>query len=100
MIITGVLIGLGGPFWYDAVRGLARATQILRGRAEPQKAPAGNLPGAKTPSNPAEIFRRHVEKGDILPGGARDYLGPRWRPSPESVLEASGDSKDPSEESP
>jgi hypothetical protein len=68
VIITGVLIGLGGPFWYDAVRGLARATQILRGRAEPQNIPAGSLPGDKMPANPTEIFDRHVEKDDNLPG--------------------------------
>lgn len=98
-IITGVLIGLGGPFWYDAVRGLARATQMLRGRAEPQKAPAGSLPGAQTPSNPAEIFKRHVEKDDILPGRARNYLGPRWRPPAETVSKSVEDSKDPSEAS-
>ena len=99
VIITGVLIGLGGPFWYDAVRGLARATQILRGRAEPQKAPAGSLPGDKMPANPVEIFKRHVEKIDMLPGRERSYTGPRWRSPTESVSEASGDSKDPSEPS-
>ncbi|MFC1880735.1 hypothetical protein ACFL2S_04440 [Thermodesulfobacteriota bacterium] len=69
VIITGVLIGLGGPFWYDAVRGLARATQMLRGREEPQRAPAGSLPGEKTPAKPAEIFKRYVEKDDILLSG-------------------------------
>lgn len=84
VIITGVLIGLGGPFWYDAVRGLARATQILRGRAAPQKAPAGSLPGARTPSDPVEIFRRHVEIDGKTPDRERSYEGPRWRSPTET----------------
>jgi hypothetical protein len=86
VITSGVLIGLGGPFWYDAVRGLARATQILRGRAEPQKAPAGSLPGAKTPSDPVEIFKRHVEAEGALPGREGAYKGPRWRPPTETKI--------------
>ena len=40
---------------------------MLRGREEPQRAPAGSLPGEKTPAKPAEIFKRYVEKDDILP---------------------------------
>ena len=84
VIITGVLIGLGGPFWYDAVRGLARATQILRGRAAPHRAAAGSLPGARTPSDPVEIFKRHVEKDDTTPDQQGSYGGPRWRPPTET----------------
>jgi len=100
VIVTGVLIGLGGPFWYDAVRGLARATQMLRGRAEPQEAPAGSLPGEKTPAKPAEIFKRYVEKEDILPGQQRVYPGPRWRPPADAVVlsETPGDNADPAGE--
>jgi hypothetical protein len=102
VIITGVLIGLGGPFWYDAVRGLARATQILRGRAEPQKAPTGSLPGAKTPSNPVEIFKRHVELANVRTGHPMAYSGPRWRPPVGSVSgsEMAGDGADPPDEPP
>ena len=84
VIITGVLIGLGGPFWYDAVRGLARATQILRGRASPPKAPAGSLPGARTPSNPVDIFKRHVELDGTMPDREDAYGGPRWRSPTET----------------
>lgn len=32
-VATGIMVGIGGPFWYDAVRGATRATQVLRGRA-------------------------------------------------------------------
>lgn len=39
VLLTGILIGLGGPFWYDAVRGLARAVQVVRGRGELETAP-------------------------------------------------------------
>ena len=100
VIITGVLIGLGGPFWYDAVRGLARATQMLRGRAEPQKAPTGSLPGEKSPAKPAEIFKRYVEKDGILPGQQRAYKGPRWRPPADGfdLSDLSGERADPSED--
>ena len=47
---------------YDAVRGLARATQLLRGRAPPEEKPTGTLPGEKDAAKPAEIFKRYVEK--------------------------------------
>jgi hypothetical protein len=76
ILITGILIVLGGPFWYDAVRGLARATQLLRGRAQPQQTPTGSLPGEETPAQPAEIFKRYVEK---TPDGGR------IQPQPDST---------------
>jgi hypothetical protein len=73
---TGALIGLGGPFWYDAVVGLMRATQTLRGRAEPAQSAAGT-PGAAAPAaTPAETFVKHVD----TPPPATTYGGPLWRP--------------------
>jgi hypothetical protein len=61
-IITGMLIGLGGPFWYDAVVGLMRVTQMLRGRTDAGQQAAAPAP-APAPT-PAEIFDRHVDKAE------------------------------------
>ncbi len=71
-LVTGFLIGLGGPFWYDAVRGLMRVTQVLRGRAPTtphatttgadagaaRAAPSGAATAAATPS---AIFKAHTD---------------------------------------
>ena len=92
VFVSGVLIGLGGPFWYDAVRGLARATQMLRGRAEPSEPTSSAKPEDKVQVQPAEIFDKHVEKAKSvatrwsqLCSQLRDppsvYPGPRWRPA-------------------
>lgn len=60
-MITGMLIGLGGPFWYDAVKGLTRATQILRGRGVPAAA-SGQADADTTAKKTAtEIFGSHAK---------------------------------------
>ena len=61
-LITGVLIGLGGPFWYDVVTGLTRATQIMRGRS-PRESPADDEEPAAAPlrRTAGEIFGTHVQ---------------------------------------
>jgi hypothetical protein len=33
-IVTGVLIGLGGPFWFDVARKLSQVTSSLRGKSQ------------------------------------------------------------------
>ena len=35
LVLTGMLAGLGGPFWYDTLRGLAAASQALKGGGTP-----------------------------------------------------------------
>lgn len=35
-ILTGLLAGLGAPFWYDAVTGLSRAIQTMRAEKKPE----------------------------------------------------------------
>ena len=72
VLITGMLIGLGGPFWYDAVRGLMRTTQIFRGRDQPREPIPGKREEETKPDKPAEIFEKHVEKKGI--SGVRRYL--------------------------
>lgn len=47
--LTGVLIGLGGPFWYNAASGLLRVTQMMRGKAPPVDAAGGPAPPPHVP---------------------------------------------------
>lgn len=51
VIAAGALVGLGGPFWYDAVRSLSFVLQLLKPLAQGPK-PAGPGAGeeAKTPA--------------------------------------------------
>jgi hypothetical protein len=60
VLITGMLIGLGGPFWYDAVRGLMRTTQLFRGRDQPREPIPGKREEETKPDKPSEIFEKHV----------------------------------------
>lgn len=75
-VVSGLAIGLGGPFWYDAVTGLMRVTQMMRGRAPPADAAAGAA--AAAPASSTDVFLKHVETR--LP--AAGYAGPLWRPAP------------------
>lgn len=51
VLLTGVLTGLGAPFWYDAVTGIARFTARVRGGQAPVTQPAeGQPPAAPTPT--------------------------------------------------
>lgn len=99
VLITGMMIGLGGPFWYDAVRGLMRTTQIIRGRDQPREPTPGAKVGETKPAKPAEIFEKHVEKthigdarwrpaGNLLPVKTKVYAGPRWRPPANNIIVA------------
>jgi hypothetical protein len=76
--VSGLAIGLGGPFWYDAVTGLMRVSQMLRGRAPPADASAAAGSAAATPASPTDVFIKHVETR--LP--ATGYAGPLTRPAP------------------
>jgi hypothetical protein len=67
ILITGMLIGLGGPFWYDAVRGLVRTTQIFRGRGQPQEPVSGKSEGKTGPDKPAEIFEKSIDMKEREP---------------------------------
>jgi hypothetical protein len=33
--VTGVLIGLGGPFWFDVAKKLSQVSSSLRGKGQP-----------------------------------------------------------------
>ena len=63
VIITGFLIGLGSPFWFDLVRGLSQSIRLLKSadddsKIAPQTAAASvseRVPTAP-PQNPVEAF--------------------------------------------
>lgn len=59
--LTGFLIGLGGPFWFDAVQGLMRATQMLRGRAPTADTQSTEQRAQSTAVTPVQIFTQHLE---------------------------------------
>lgn len=69
VLLSGVLIGLGGPFWYNAATGLLRVTQMMRGKAPPADAAAGPPPAPHVPRTPDALQRiykhRTTEKEDV-----------------------------------
>lgn len=60
---TGILIGLGGPFWYDAVKGVMHLTQLMRGRsASPPSVPSSVASGATDSQSDKEALASKVLK--------------------------------------
>jgi hypothetical protein len=64
LLLGGLLVGLGGPFWYDMVNSLTSIRNIARGQATPaQTTPAGAAPGAggaketPQPRTPVDAFK-------------------------------------------
>jgi hypothetical protein len=49
LLLGGLLIGLGGPFWYDIVTSLTNIRNIARGPQAPASASATPVPGAASP---------------------------------------------------
>jgi hypothetical protein len=45
-LVTGVLIGLGGPFWFDVARKLSQVSSSLRGKSQAEQ-PAGEATAAQ-----------------------------------------------------
>ena len=76
VLVTGMLIGLGGPFWYDAVRGLMRATQMMRGKTPIGEESETKDKADEKPRTTTKIFTDHIEQ----PAGPQQPPGPLWRP--------------------
>lgn len=75
ILVSGVLIGLGGPFWYNAASGLLRVTQMMRGKvSSPEEPVAGNAPASHAPKSTAALKhlyqRRTDEMEDAKPSAA------------------------------
>jgi hypothetical protein len=77
VILGGLLIGLGAPFWFDVAQGLSKSLQVLKavGRREretEEPAPAATAGVSPPPRNPVEAFTTAI---DALPEGARNTYG-------------------------
>jgi len=49
LLLGGLLVGLGGPFWYDIVTSLTNIRNIARGQQAPASASATPVPGTAPP---------------------------------------------------
>jgi len=86
VVLAGVLIGLGAPFWFDLARGLTRSAQIMRAAgigSKDEKKPAATVvvtkEGASSPpQTPVEAFK--VAIAAAQPIRARILLSPVGRP--------------------
>jgi hypothetical protein len=86
VVLAGVLIGLGAPFWFDLARGLTRSAQIMRTAgigSKDEKKPAATVvvtkDGASSPpQTPVEAFK--VAIAAAQPIRARILLSPVGRP--------------------
>ncbi len=66
LLLGGLLIGLGGPFWYDFVRGLTNIRDLARsvtGAAEEKPAPAPAPAPTPAPRPPAPVMAPARKKG-------------------------------------
>lgn len=87
VLLAGVLVGLGAPFWFDLARGLTRSAQILRAAGiggKDDKKPAATVVVAKEgasppPRTPVEAFK--VAIAAAQPARARILLSPAGRPA-------------------
>jgi hypothetical protein len=65
LLLGGLLVGLGGPFWYDAVTSLTSIRNVARGQqAQPPQPPAGSAargaggaPETPQPRTPVDAFK-------------------------------------------
>ena len=86
VVLAGVLIGLGAPFWFDLARGLTRSAQIMRAAgigSKDEKKPAATVVVTKEgssspPQTPVEAFK--VAIAAAQPIRARILLSPVGRP--------------------
>jgi hypothetical protein len=86
VVLAGVLIGLGAPFWFDLARGLTRSAQIMRAAgigSKDEKKPTATVVVSKAgasspPQTPVEAFK--VAIAAAQPIRARILLSPVGRP--------------------
>jgi hypothetical protein len=84
VLLAGVLVGLGAPFWFDLARGLTRGAQVMRAagggsKDEPKAAPTTTDPNASPPPRtPVEAFK--VAIAAAHPARARILLSSVGRP--------------------
>ncbi len=87
-IFTGILIGLGGPFWFDMVKRLTMVSQVsgaLIRQPPPKEETEDGMESKKrfsavVPENPREVFKAVLRAQRIIDGagaGAYGFLGPK-----------------------
>ena len=73
LILGGLLVGLGGPFWYDVIKSLSAITSLIggaKGKEETAAAKApGGAPGTAQPETPVDHFKVAAEGRDAATGG-------------------------------
>jgi hypothetical protein len=88
VLLAGVLIGLGGPFWFNAFSTLSALIQLLRRPDRQAKAGSTDVTGAATlpsvevsqPRTAAEAFATAAAAGEAKPGQPRILLTPQGTP--------------------
>jgi AcrR family transcriptional regulator len=71
VLLGGLLIGLGAPFWFDVAQGLSKSLQVLKAvggrvREKEEAGPAAAVGASPPPRTPVEAFRTAI---DALPAG-------------------------------
>jgi hypothetical protein len=61
VVLGGLLIGLGAPFWFDVAQGLSKTLQVLKAAGRPERekeepAPTTTAGASPPPRNPVEAF--------------------------------------------
>jgi hypothetical protein len=67
IIGTGLLIGLGGPFWYDVVYKLSDLLQVAKGGGTPATAPQPGGAAPIPPADPMNHFKETFKKTGNMP---------------------------------
>lgn len=84
-LLAGLLIGLGGPFWYNVCTSLSRAAQLARAVGDgvkgppPKGASQESSPASEAPllSTPARAFAAAIILNKEVPALGRVVLNPR-----------------------
>jgi hypothetical protein len=73
VVFTGILIGLGGPFWFDLAMRLSQVKQTLTGKAggQPETTPAPASPRDQAIAQVSGKLAPIVATADAKPGGER-----------------------------
>lgn len=82
VLVTGLLIGLGGPFWFDLARRLALVRRVVSGTTKPAPVDSREANAPADPANPATTAKIVEEVLD-------HFIAERIPPNPEDAAPAS-----------
>ena len=82
VLLAGLLIGLGAPFWFDLATGLSNSLKLLKAMGAGEKSEKGEETGRSVPAGadvpprtPVEAFRTAIA-ASVAPKGTRLLLSP------------------------